>query len=204
MISTTTAPRGSGARRRPTRSSSTPASTLGGSVTGEHGVGMDKASSLPCAVRPTPTSSSWRGFRRLLDPGRESTRTPGKVLPVAPRVRRGLPSRPRPLAPRRRLGVRAMCSSRRPRCCDALAGHRRRSSTRGAIPRRAGRRGRRRRGAAVGGSRRERPRGGAAFLVAGLGGAARRNSPRGSGSGDGRAIRRGASMWSWMSQGSPA
>ncbi len=65
---------------------------LGGSVTGEHGVGLDKASSLPSQFADADLNFMAR-FRRCFDPG--GIMNPGKLLPSHPACGEGFrPARP--------------------------------------------------------------------------------------------------------------
>jgi glycolate oxidase len=66
---------------------------LGGSVTGEHGVGMDKAQSMPLQFAE-PDLAFMARLRRCFDPG--AIMNPGKLLPSHPACGEGF----RPAAPR--------------------------------------------------------------------------------------------------------
>ena len=66
---------------------------LGGSVTGEHGVGVDKADKLPLQYAEADLNFMYR-LRRVFDP--EHVMNPGKLLPAHPACGEGFrPSRPR-------------------------------------------------------------------------------------------------------------
>jgi glycolate oxidase len=54
---------------------------LGGSVTGEHGVGLDKVLSMPLQFGPADLGFMWR-LRRIFDP--DGIMNPGKLLPSHP------------------------------------------------------------------------------------------------------------------------
>jgi glycolate oxidase len=54
---------------------------MGGSVTGEHGVGLDKASSMPFQFGDADLAFMAR-FRRVFDP--DGIMNPGKLLPSHP------------------------------------------------------------------------------------------------------------------------
>jgi glycolate oxidase len=60
---------------------------LGGSVTGEHGVGMDKAKNLPKQYAPADLNFMAR-LRRAWDP--DNIMNPGKLLPSHPACGEGL------------------------------------------------------------------------------------------------------------------
>jgi glycolate oxidase len=65
---------------------------LGGSVTGEHGVGVDKAKSLPLQYADADLNFMYR-LRRVFDPDR--VMNPGKLLPSHPACGEGFhPERP--------------------------------------------------------------------------------------------------------------
>ncbi len=65
---------------------------LGGSVTGEHGVGVDKARSLPLQYADADLNFMYR-LRRVFDP--DGIMNPGKLLPSHPACAEGFrPSRP--------------------------------------------------------------------------------------------------------------
>jgi len=66
---------------------------MGGSVTGEHGVGLDKASSMPLQFGAADLNFMAR-FRRVFDP--DGIMNPGKLLPSHPACGEGF----RPRAPR--------------------------------------------------------------------------------------------------------
>jgi glycolate dehydrogenase FAD-linked subunit len=66
---------------------------MGGSVTGEHGVGLDKASSMPLQFGDADLAFMGR-FRRVFDP--DGIMNPGKLLPSHPACGEGF----RPAAPR--------------------------------------------------------------------------------------------------------
>ena len=66
---------------------------LGGSVTGEHGVGLDKAQSMPKQYGDADLNFMFR-FRRCFDP--DGIMNPGKLLPSHPACGEGF----RPAAPR--------------------------------------------------------------------------------------------------------
>jgi glycolate oxidase len=66
---------------------------LGGSVTGEHGVGLDKAASLPLQFADADLNFMFR-LRRCFDP--DGIMNPGKLLPSHPACGEGF----RPAAPR--------------------------------------------------------------------------------------------------------
>src|SRR6266436_2861849 len=66
---------------------------LGGSVTGEHGVGLDKAKNLPMQYADADLNFMYR-LRRIFDPDR--IMNPGKLLPSHPACGEGFrPARPR-------------------------------------------------------------------------------------------------------------
>jgi glycolate dehydrogenase FAD-linked subunit len=66
---------------------------LGGSVTGEHGVGVDKAKNLPLQYADADLNFMYR-IRGVFDPGR--LMNPGKLLPTHPACGEGFrPQRPR-------------------------------------------------------------------------------------------------------------
>jgi glycolate oxidase len=66
---------------------------MGGSVTGEHGVGLDKASSMPLQFGEADLGFMAR-FRRVFDP--DGIMNPGKLLPSHPACGEGFkPSAPR-------------------------------------------------------------------------------------------------------------
>ena len=50
----------------------------GGTITGEHGVGLDKKHHMPLIYGPDELDTMW-GIRRVFDPG--AVMNPGKVLP---------------------------------------------------------------------------------------------------------------------------
>jgi glycolate oxidase len=65
---------------------------LGGSVTGEHGVGLDKAKNLPMQYAEVDLNFMYR-LRRVFDP--DALMNPGKLLPSHPACGEGFrPSRP--------------------------------------------------------------------------------------------------------------
>ncbi len=68
---------------------------LGGSVTGEHGVGLDKAKKLPLQYGEADLNFMYR-LRRVLDPDR--IMNPGKLLPSHPACGEGFRA-PRPVVP---------------------------------------------------------------------------------------------------------
>jgi glycolate oxidase len=57
---------------------------LGGTVTGEHGVGLDKAEKLPLLFSP-PDLAAMAAVRRVFDP--RGLMNPGKVFPSGTHVR---------------------------------------------------------------------------------------------------------------------
>ena len=66
---------------------------MGGTVTGEHGVGMDKAKNLPLQYADADLNFMYR-LRRVFDP--EGIMNPGKLLPSHPACGEGFrPARPR-------------------------------------------------------------------------------------------------------------
>jgi glycolate oxidase len=66
---------------------------LGGSVTGEHGVGVDKAEKLPLQYAEADLNFMYR-LRRVFDP--DNVMNPGKLLPAHPACGEGFrPARPR-------------------------------------------------------------------------------------------------------------
>ncbi len=66
---------------------------MGGTVTGEHGVGLDKAKNLPLQYAEADLNFMYR-IRRVFDPDR--IMNPGKLLPVHPACGEGFhPARPR-------------------------------------------------------------------------------------------------------------
>ena len=67
---------------------------LGGSVTGEHGVGLDKAKNLPLQYGEADLNFMAR-LRRVFDPDR--LMNPGKVLPAHPACGEGFRPARRPL-----------------------------------------------------------------------------------------------------------
>jgi glycolate oxidase len=67
---------------------------LGGSVTGEHGVGLDKCESLPLQFAPADLNFMAR-LRRTFDP--DSIMNPGKLLPSHPACGEGFRPTARPL-----------------------------------------------------------------------------------------------------------
>ncbi|HKW94287.1 MAG TPA: FAD-linked oxidase C-terminal domain-containing protein [Methylomirabilota bacterium] len=67
---------------------------LGGSVTGEHGVGLDKSESLPLQFAPADLNFMAR-LRRAFDP--DSIMNPGKLLPSHPACGEGFRPAARPL-----------------------------------------------------------------------------------------------------------
>jgi glycolate oxidase len=69
---------------------------LGGSVTGEHGVGVDKAKNLPLQYADADLNFMYR-LRRVFDP--DSIMNPGKLLPSHPACGEGFRV-PRPVLPR--------------------------------------------------------------------------------------------------------
>ncbi len=71
---------------------------MGGSVTGEHGVGLDKASSMPLQFGDADLGFMAR-FRRVFDP--DGIMNPGKLLPSHPACGEGF----RPAAPRLPAGT---------------------------------------------------------------------------------------------------
>ena len=71
---------------------------MGGSVTGEHGVGLDKASSMPLQFGDADLNFMAR-FRRVFDP--DGIMNPGKLLPSHPACGEGF----RPSAPRLPAGT---------------------------------------------------------------------------------------------------
>ena len=94
----------------------------GGSLTGEHGIGVDKACSMPLLFGADDLEAMQR-LRLRVRPGR--TLQPGKGLPDPAAVRRGARALPR--APARegracRASLRSRASTRRPRCWLVLPG----------------------------------------------------------------------------------
>jgi len=66
---------------------------MGGTVTGEHGVGMDKAKNLPFQYADADLNFMYR-LRRVFDP--DGVMNPGKLLPAHPACGEGFrPARPR-------------------------------------------------------------------------------------------------------------
>jgi glycolate oxidase len=66
---------------------------MGGTVTGEHGVGMDKAKNLPFQYADADLNFMYR-LRRVFDP--DGVMNPGKLLPSHPACGEGFrPARPR-------------------------------------------------------------------------------------------------------------
>ena len=66
---------------------------MGGTVTGEHGVGLDKAKNLPLQYGEADLNFMYR-LRRAFDP--DSIMNPGKLLPSHPACGEGFrPARPR-------------------------------------------------------------------------------------------------------------
>ena len=56
-----------------------PASSAGGSITGEHGVGSDKLDYMPL-IFDADTLAAMRAVRRVFDP--DTRANPGKVFPL--------------------------------------------------------------------------------------------------------------------------
>ena len=81
---------------RPTRSCCAACIALGGSVTGEHGVGLDKAKNLPLQYADADLNFMYR-LRRVFDP--DAHHEPRQAAALASGLRRGLPARSGPCCP---------------------------------------------------------------------------------------------------------
>ena len=98
-----------------------PASTAGGSITGEHGVGSDKLDYMPW-IFDAETLGAMRAVRRVFDPAERAN--PGKVVPLhACREWRAAPA------------ARAPDERRRPRPPPRAARHQRRRARPDGLPR---------------------------------------------------------------------